>query len=81
MNTGEHVESRFVHALRTQGKAEHSLAGAFPCPYPEHQGTVFQNVHQLFDHAKADHAAQIEGLDPRVARAQLKDASLKIKIR
>ena len=79
MNPGDVVQSRFVHALRTQGKAEYPLTSALPCPYPGHHGRIFQSVDQLFDHAKAEHKSEIAALEPRQARAQLKEAALKLR--
>ncbi|KAF1847404.1 uncharacterized protein K460DRAFT_57815 [Cucurbitaria berberidis CBS 394.84] len=79
MNPGDVVQSRFVNALRTQGKAEYPLANALPCPYPGHHGRIFQSVDQLFDHAKAEHNAEIGSLEPRQARAQLREAALKLR--
>ena len=79
MNPGDVLQSRFVNALRTQGKAEYPISSALPCPYPGHQGRIFQTVDQLFDHAKAEHTSDIEGIDPRQAREQLKEAALKLR--
>ncbi|CAO2651489.1 Nn.00g040590.m01.CDS01 [Neocucurbitaria sp. VM-36] len=79
MNPGDVVQSRFVHALRTQGKAEYPLTSALPCPYPGHHGRIFQTVDQLFDHAKTEHHSEIANLEPRQARAQLKEAALKLR--
>ncbi|KAH8704679.1 hypothetical protein GQ44DRAFT_629914 [Phaeosphaeriaceae sp. PMI808] len=79
-NTGNiDIQSKFVKALRTQGKAEYPLSGALPCPYPGHHGRMFQSVDQLYDHAKTEHAAQIANLKPAQAREKLKDAALKLR--
>jgi hypothetical protein len=79
MNPGEAVQSRFINALRTQGKADPALTGgALQCPYPGHHGRMFQSLDQLFDHAKAEHASQLHK-EPRQARAQLKEAALKLR--
>ena len=79
MTSGDFVQSRFVQALRTQAKAESPPAGVLPCPYSTHRCAVFKDVDQLFHHAKVEHASQIEGLDPRQARVQLKEAALKLR--
>lgn len=73
------IQSKFVHALRTQGKAEYSLSGALPCPYPGHHGRIFQSVDQLYHHAKAEHAAQLANLKPSQAREKLRDEALKLR--
>ena len=79
MNPGDVVQSRFVNALRTQGKGEYPPTSALPCPYQGHHGRIFLSIEQLFDHAKAEHASEIAGLEPRQARAQLKEAALKLR--
>jgi hypothetical protein len=77
--TGDVIQSKFVNALRTQGKAaELPLTGAIPCPYGHH-GRMFQSLDQLYDHTKAEHAHQIEGLKPKDAREQLRDAVLRFR--
>lgn len=73
------IQSKFIHALRTQGKAEYPLSGALPCPYPGHHGRIFQSVDQLYDHAKAEHAAQLANLKPSQAREKLRDEALKLR--
>ncbi|KAH8698017.1 hypothetical protein GQ44DRAFT_779325 [Phaeosphaeriaceae sp. PMI808] len=79
-NTGNiDIQSKFVKALRTQGKAEYSLSRALPCPYPGHHGRMFQSVNQLYNHAKTEHAAQIASLEPAQAREKLKNAALKLR--
>ncbi|CBX97298.1 hypothetical protein LEMA_P104290.1 [Plenodomus lingam JN3] len=78
MDSGDVVESRFVTALRTQSKAE-SHGGTLPCPFSDHHDRIFQNVYQLFDHVKADHSSEIQGLEPRLARSRLKEAALKLR--
>jgi hypothetical protein len=79
MNTGNVLQSKFANALRTQGKAEYTLSGALPCPYPGHHGRIFQSVDQLYDHAKAEHASKIAEFKPSQARERLKDAALKLR--
>lgn len=78
MNTGD-IHSRYVNALRTQRKADLSSTGVLPCPFPGHHERTFHGIEQLYQHAKAEHNAHIEKLEPRYARAQLKEKALKIK--
>jgi hypothetical protein len=73
------IQSKFVNALRTQGKAELPVSGALPCPYPGHHGRMFQNINQLYAHAKSEHLIQLEGLDPDQAKETLKQAALKLR--
>lgn len=77
MDPGD-VGSRYVTALRTQSKAD-IHARTLPCPFPDHRERIFQNIYQLFDHVKAEHGAEIEGVEPRVARSRLKEAALKLR--
>lgn len=77
--TGHAIQSKFVNALRTQGKAEVPLTGALPCPYPGHHGRMFQSIDQLYDHAKTEHARQVEGLKPKDAQKQLRDAVFNLR--
>ena len=76
---GDVVQSKFVNALRTQRKSEPPLSGAIPCPYPGHHGRIFLNIDQLYDHARTEHARQIEGLKPKQAREYLKEEVLKLR--
>ena len=78
MNTGD-IHSRYVNALRTQRKADLSSTGVLPCPFPGHHERTFHGIEQLYQHAKAEHNVHIEKLEPRYARAQLKEKALKIK--
>jgi hypothetical protein len=73
------IQSKFVNALRTQGKAEYPLSGALPCPYPGHHGRMFQSVDQLHDHAKAEHWKEIANYKPGQAKEKLRDAALKLR--
>lgn len=77
MDSGD-VGSRYVTALRTQSKAD-ARAGTLPCPFADHQGRIFQNINQLFDHVKAEHSSEIEGVESRVARSRLKEAALTLR--
>ena len=79
MNPGDVSQFRFVNTLRTQGKAEYPASSALPCPYPGHHGRMFQTVDQLLDHAKAEHSADIAGMEPLQVRAHLKEAALKLR--
>jgi hypothetical protein len=75
MNPGNiDIQSKFVHVLLTLDKAECAL----PCPYPCHHGRIFQSVDQLYDHAKAEHAAQLASLKLSQAREKLRDKALKL---
>lgn len=78
MNSGDIVQSRFANALRTQ-KGDYPLTSALPCPYSGHNGRIFINLDQLFDHVKSEHSSEIVGLEPRQARAQVKEAALKLR--
>jgi hypothetical protein len=79
MNTGTvDIHSKFVHALRTQGKTEWPLNGALPCPYG-HPGRMFQSLDQLYDHAKTEHESQFSGFKPSQIRDQLKDAVIRLR--
>jgi hypothetical protein len=73
------IQSKFINALRNQGKAEYPLSGALPCPYPGHHGRMFQSVDQLYDHAQTEHAAQLASFKPGQAREKLRDAALKLR--
>jgi hypothetical protein len=80
MDTGTvDIQSKFVQALRTQKKTEWPLTGALPCPYPGHHGRMFLNLDQLYDHAKAEHGPQIDGLKSGQAREQLKEAVIRLR--
>jgi hypothetical protein len=76
---GDVLHSKFVNALRTQGKSEPPLSGAIPCPYPGHHGRIFLTIDQLYDHARTEHARQIEGFKPKQAREYLKGEVLKLR--
>ncbi|KAL5119298.1 hypothetical protein ACEQ8H_002785 [Pleosporales sp. CAS-2024a] len=78
-NVPVQIQSKFVNALRTQAKAEYSLSGALPCPFPGHHGRMFQGVDQLLDHAQEAHPSDISGLSPSQAREKLKKAVLKLR--
>ncbi|KAH3956211.1 hypothetical protein HBH51_248110 [Parastagonospora nodorum] len=73
------IQSKFVNALRTQGKADYPLSGALPCPYPGHHGRMFQDIDQLYDHASDDHPSEIADLKPSQAKEKLKKAVLKLR--
>lgn len=73
------IQSKFVNALRTQGKAEYTLSGALPCPYPGHHGRIFQSVSQLYDHATDEHREEVENLEEVQAREMLKKAALQLR--
>ncbi|KAF2030790.1 hypothetical protein EK21DRAFT_100265 [Setomelanomma holmii] len=76
---GEVIQSKFVNALRTQGKSESQLPDVITCPYPGHHGRIFQNIDQLYDHMRTEHARQIENLKPKQAREFLRDELLKLR--
>ncbi|USP77572.1 hypothetical protein yc1106_04846 [Curvularia clavata] len=66
MNAGNlHHTTGWAKALRTQ-KASAEWAEHL-CPYPNHRGRVFQTFQQLFDHAKAEHSSDFDGLDSQQA--------------
>jgi len=69
-NTAD-VHSRWVQALKTQRPDDpsHSVLG---CPYG-HSGRIFQNLDQLYDHTRTEHAKEIEGLRPSQARDQIRE--------
>lgn len=69
------IQSRFIHALRTQGshKADRRSLGPWPCPYG-HNGRMFQNVDQLLAHAKAEHPSEVTGLDESQERTKVREA-------
>jgi hypothetical protein len=73
------IHSKFVHALRTQSKAELPLSGALPCPFPGHDGRMFQSRDQLYDHAKAEHASELLEFKPEYARERVTEAALKLR--
>jgi hypothetical protein len=71
------IQPRFVNALGTQAsyKPRKNLATALLCPYPGHNGRIFNSINQLLDHAKTDHAEYFGDLSPDEARRKLaKDA-------
>lgn len=75
MSSG-HVDSssRYVHVLQTQPshhKAEPRSAITIFCPYPGHQGRIFQSNDQLLSHARAEHDAEFKDLSPLQALAKL----------
>jgi hypothetical protein len=78
----ETFRSKFVYALRTQvgtqGNTEWPLNDALPCPYGHH-GRMFQNLDQLYDHAKTEHESQFSGFKPSQIREQLKDAVIRLR--
>ncbi|KAF2864714.1 hypothetical protein BDV95DRAFT_508584 [Massariosphaeria phaeospora] len=79
-NASLDIHSRFVTALRTQAKtAEAPPSDALPCPHCKNHARIFQTLEQLFSHAKAEHAAMLQAVEPAQARAQLRDAALKLK--
>jgi hypothetical protein len=80
MTTGPvDIQSKFVNALRTQGKAEFPISGALPCPYPGHHGRMFQNIEQLYDHATDEHSKEIKNIEPEQVKETLKKAALKLR--
>jgi hypothetical protein len=73
------IQSKFVNALRTQGKAEYPISGALPCPYAGHHGRMFQSIAQLYDHATDEHREEVENLEPDQAKEMLKKAALRLR--
>jgi hypothetical protein len=73
------LHSRYVTALRRQTKtAEPPPSDALSCPYCSHQGRIFQTDDQLYDHATVEHASILQSMAPGQARAQLRDAALRM---
>jgi hypothetical protein len=74
------IQSRFVNALRTQAshKAESRLTGPLPCPY-DHHGRMFQNIDQLLDHTRVEHASEIKNLDDKQARSKVREAVMMLR--
>ena len=74
------IQSRFVHALRTQArhKAEPRLAGPLPCLYG-HSGRMFQDIDQLLNHLKAEHVSELTGLDEKEARLKVRQAIIELR--
>lgn len=72
------IQSRFIDALRTQPshhKGEPRSASALSCPYCSHRGRVFQNLDQLWDHARTEHNSEFNGLASPRARDKLDNDS------
>lgn len=79
MTSNVDLHTRYVTALRRQTKtAEPPPPDAFSCPYCSHQGRIFQSDDQLYDHATVEHASILEAMAPDQARAQLRDAALRM---
>jgi hypothetical protein len=79
MTSNVDIHSRWVTALRTQAKtADAPPPDALSCPYCDHSGRIFQTTDQLFSHAKVEHASLVEAFDPKTARAQVRDAALRM---
>jgi hypothetical protein len=73
------LHTRYVTALRRQTKtAEPPPPDAFYCPYCSHQGRIFQSDDQLYDHATVEHASILDSLTLDQARAQVRDAALRM---
>ena len=79
MTSSVDIQARFVNALRTQAKtADATPPNALPCPYCSHEGRIFQNLDQLFSHAKVEHTAVVQAMEPSQARAQVRSAALEL---
>jgi hypothetical protein len=79
MTSNVDIHSRWVTALRTQAKtADAPPPDALSCPYCERSGRIFQTVDQLLSHAQVEHASLLDALDPDTARAQVRDAALRM---
>ncbi|EMD85834.1 hypothetical protein COCHEDRAFT_1118043 [Bipolaris maydis C5] len=63
----------YVKTLRNQQGREHL------CPYPDHKGRVFLSWDQLYDHGKAEHSPDFDGLDPQQARAKFHMLAAELK--
>jgi hypothetical protein len=75
MDTGEFVQSKFAQALKTQS----TVTRSYPCPYPGHEGRIFPNAEQLYDHGRIDHRTDFEGLNSRQARDKFRELSIKFR--
>ncbi|KAL1796719.1 hypothetical protein ACET3X_005259 [Alternaria dauci] len=75
MDTGQLVQSKFAQALKNQS----TVARSHPCPYPGHEGRIFPNAEQLYDHGRIDHRADFEGLTSREARDKFRELSTKFR--
>ncbi|KAF7677685.1 hypothetical protein GT037_004544 [Alternaria burnsii] len=75
MDTGEFVQSKFAQALKTQS----TVTRSHPCPYPGHEGRIFPNAEQLYDHGRIDHRVDFEGLNSRQARDKFRELSVKFR--
>lgn len=73
---GADVHSKYVQALRTQN-ADPLLPNALPCPFVGHEGRIFQTLGQLCDHAKTEHAQEVQDLRPNQVREKMKNLILK----
>lgn len=73
-------QSRFGNALRSQAsnKAENRFSGPLPCPYG-HDGRIFQTTDQLLDHARTEHASEVQGLDDKEGRLHVRNAIFKAR--
>ncbi|KAF2477583.1 uncharacterized protein BDR25DRAFT_320839 [Lindgomyces ingoldianus] len=80
MTSNVESPTRYINALRTQPKIDVSKSESLPCPYCSHQGRIFHNIDQLWDHATLEHRSTVESLGtPTKARSQVKDAALQIR--
>ncbi|KAF2676676.1 hypothetical protein K458DRAFT_396712 [Lentithecium fluviatile CBS 122367] len=80
MTSNAAFQTRYVTALQKQTRtAEPPPSDALSCPYCSHRGRIFQTESQLFDHATVDHASIVQAMEPDQARAQLRDAALRMK--
>jgi hypothetical protein len=73
------LHARYVNVLRTQAKtADAPPSDTLPCPFCNHQGRIFQNLDQLFSHAKDEHASVLQAIGPKGARAHVEEEALKM---
>ena len=80
MTSNADSHSRWVTALQTQAAktADAPPTDAFSCPYCRHAGRMFLTLDQLYSHVTIDHASFVEASDPELARAQVRDAALRM---
>ncbi|EUC35779.1 hypothetical protein COCCADRAFT_90006 [Bipolaris zeicola 26-R-13] len=79
MSAHDFHHTTYVKTLRNQkGRAE-LAATEYLCPYTEHRGRVFQSFDQLYDHGKAEHPADFDGLGQQQARAKFHDLAAELK--
>jgi hypothetical protein len=69
------IHAHFNNAFRKQKspKVEGEPSELLTCPYG-HSGRIFQNFHQLLDHARDEHALEVSGLNDEQSHLRLQEA-------